>query len=200
MYTLYINSRIKIQSYPVVEFLRVVGAGLGAFLCCGSIVPSHRPCVRLRFKPLRPARVVRKNPKWKLQTRGPVVDLNGWELRCIDLVALKDLYVSFLGHRSWYYDLTLYCFFQRNLHDTTDCALAFPQPCGTSSSVMSPRKPTGRPPKLWTHRQQRQLIRLYTLTTLSNAEILAVLQGEGFSPRLVMFCRFSPPELTDYVQ
>lgn len=164
------------------------------------MVPSNRPCVRLRFKPLRPARVMRQNPKWKLKTRGPVVDLNDWGLRCIYLVALKDLYVCFLGHQSCCYDLTLVCFFQRYLHNTTDCALAFPQPCGTSSSVMSPRKPTGRPPRPWTHRQQRQLIRLYTLTTLSNAEILAVLQGESFSPRLVIFCRFSSQELIDYVQ
>ncbi len=65
---------------------------------------------------------------------------------------------------------------------------------------MCPRQPIGRPPRPWTHRQQRQLIRLYTLTSVSNAEILAVLQSEGFSPRLVMVCRFSSQELIDYLQ
>jgi hypothetical protein len=54
------------------------------------------------------------------------------------------------------------------------------------NEIMSPRPPRGRRPKAWTHQQKRKLVRLYTLTTLSNAEILAVLGEDGFSPRFVL--------------
>jgi hypothetical protein len=58
---------------------------------------------------------------------------------------------------------------------------------------MSPRPPRGRRPKAWTHQQKRKLVRLYTLTTLTNAEILAVLKGEGISVRLVFSLMLSSP-------
>ena len=69
---------------------------------------------------------MRKNPKEKSKTRGPVVDLNGWELRCIDLVALKGLYVFSSAMDR---DVTILNFvvsFKDIFTNTTNCALAFP--------------------------------------------------------------------------
>ncbi|KAF4625416.1 hypothetical protein G7Y89_g12751 [Cudoniella acicularis] len=48
---------------------------------------------------------------------------------------------------------------------------------------MTPKGPGGRPPNAWTHSRRRKLVRLYTLTTLTNKEIQSVLEEDGFSPK-----------------
>ncbi|KAH6673277.1 hypothetical protein B0J14DRAFT_592910 [Halenospora varia] len=48
---------------------------------------------------------------------------------------------------------------------------------------MAPSGPGGRPRNSWTSSRRRKLIRLYTMTNLSIAEIQKVLETEGFNPR-----------------